>query len=53
MSAATAAAIGGIKAGVALHTPLTGLATAWVTNVTAKTATKLRIIVVGDDLASR
>ena len=37
MNAATAAAIGGINAGVAIPTPLTGLATMWVTNATAKT----------------
>jgi len=53
MSAATAAAIGGMNAGVAIPTPFTGLATAWVTSATAKTPMRLRIIVEIDDLLSR
>jgi len=53
MIAATAAAIGGMNAGVAIPTPLTGLATAWVTSATAKMPMKLRKIVESGDLLSR
>ena len=53
MKAATAAAIGGINTGVAMPTPFTGLATAWVTSATAKTPMRLRIIIEIDDLMSR
>jgi len=53
MRAATAAAMGGRNAGLTMPTPLTGLATRWVTTATARTATRLRKTVCEVALSSR